>query len=112
MLVIGPVQVTLPRWLGRLPFAVTQLVLSPYNHSMLEPTAQAARPTEASAFFGTHLPSLSRLRHLAFHNEQEIGNSLMQHVCAAVQALNLISLHLVRLSAAQTQRGLSNHQFL
>ena len=92
-------QVTLPRWLGRLPFAVTQLVLSPYNQSMLEPAAQAARSEEAAAFFNTHLPSLSRLRHLAFHKEPDIGNSLLQHVCAAAQALpNLISLHLVRLS--------------
>ena len=54
-------------------------------------------------FFHTHLPQLHSLRHLAFHNLSEIGDSFLQDVCAAARALpQLISLHLVRLALCMT----------
>lgn len=90
-------QVALPRWVGRLAAALTQLVLSPYTHGPVHPAAAAERLGEAVAFFRTHLPPLGRLRHLAIHNDHAIGNVFLQDACAGAKALlQLISLHLVR----------------
>ena len=84
--------------MGRLPAGLMQLVLSPYGQDMPSPAAEQPRLGEAVNFFRFFLPPLNRLRHLAFHHLQEIGDSLLQNVCTAAKALpQLISLHLVRL---------------
>jgi hypothetical protein len=78
----------------------------------VDPDAEEVHPWDAAEFFRTHLPPLSRLRHLAFHNDRDIlCNGWLQHVCAAAKALlHLKSLHLVRVLTAESHRCMIHFQ--
>jgi hypothetical protein len=60
---ICQLQVTLPRWVGRLPAGLTQLVMSPYRQRQVAPEVADGRTLDAAIFFRS-LPLLRSLRHL------------------------------------------------
>ena len=94
-------QVALPRYVGRLPASLTQLVVSSYDKASPDNEMVAMCARDRTNFLELHLPALGGLRHLAIHHCQEVGQGPLLHaVCSAAKAMpQLISLHLVRVYA-------------